>query len=96
MAQQIARPVERDLHEPRPNRQVSALWRPLDRANEGVLDDVFGVRGAAEHAVAEAPQERPVLGVDVGQRDGHRARTVPATSVPGPTSVGQGTEVAWG
>src|SRR5262245_41551272 len=93
MTEDVARSVQRDLDQPRPTRQVGPWRRVLDCADEGILHHVFRVGGAAEHAVTQAPEKRPMLRVGVCQRECHRATAIP-TSVPGSgTEVRPGTAV---
>src|SRR5690606_31828636 len=54
----IAPEIRRDADEPGAERSVAELRRVLERADEGLLDDVLRGRGVARQAIAEPAQER--------------------------------------
>src|SRR5205823_7797123 len=56
-AEVIARKIERDLDEPRPQWLFDAPGWALHRSDERVLHHIVGISGAAGHAIAEAPEE---------------------------------------
>src|SRR4029079_10109877 len=69
--QQIAAEVDGDAHEPGPPGAVAVRGRPLESAHEALLDDVVGVRGVAGEAVAQPPEEGPMLREDGPEVRGH-------------------------
>src|SRR5204863_2882387 len=64
--EEVAAEVQRHPDEPRLPRLVGTRRRTLDRAHERLLHEVVGIGGRAGQAIAEPPEEAPVLAEDVG------------------------------